>query len=90
MADWVWKGVYPKVFGRFHQLSLNKFFEPSTTPSIRNGRDGGVKKRGKWGGGVKFGCNVSFSKQVKLINSYIMVAGLKTITKNVFLFVFHS
>ena len=24
MADGVWKGVYPKVFGRSRQLSLNK------------------------------------------------------------------
>ena len=39
MADGVWKGVYPKVFGRSRQLSLNKFFDPST-PSMRKGRDG--------------------------------------------------
>ena len=30
MADRVWKGVYPEVFGRSKQLSLNKFFDPST------------------------------------------------------------
>ena len=30
MADGVWKGVYPKVFGHSKQLSLNKFFDPST------------------------------------------------------------
>ena len=34
--------------GRSKQLSLNKFFDPST-PSMRKGRDGGKKreKRGK-------------------------------------------
>ena len=49
MADGVWKGVYPKVFKRSKQLSLNKFFDPST-PSMRKGRDGGEnggKKTGK-------------------------------------------
>ena len=40
MAEGVWKGVYPSVFGRSKQLSLNKFFDPST-PSMRKGRDGG-------------------------------------------------
>merc|ERR1711954_295461 len=45
MAEGVWKGVYPKVFGRSRQLSLNKFFDPST-PSMRKGRDG-EKKTGK-------------------------------------------
>ena len=40
MADGIWKGVYPLVFGRAHQLSLNRFFDPST-PSMRKGRDGG-------------------------------------------------
>ena len=39
MAEGVWKGVYPWVFGRSKQLSLNKFFDPST-PSKRKGRDG--------------------------------------------------
>ena len=46
MADRVWKGVYPQVFGRSKQLSLNKFFDPST-PSMRKGRNrgnGGEKK----------------------------------------------
>ena len=46
MADGVWKGVYPKVFGHSKQLSVNKFFDPST-PSMRKGRDGGGKKTGK-------------------------------------------
>ena len=49
MADGVWKGVYPQVFGHAKQLSLNKFFDPST-PSMRKGRDGGKnggKKREK-------------------------------------------
>ena len=45
MADGVWKGVYPKVFGHSRQLSLNKFFDPST-PSMRKGRGG---ERGKMG-----------------------------------------
>ena len=45
MAEGVWKGVYPWVFGRSNQLLLNKFFDPST-PSMRKGRDGGKKKRG--------------------------------------------
>ena len=45
MVDGVWKGVYPYVFGRSKQLSLNKFFDPST-PSMRKGRDG-EKKWGK-------------------------------------------
>ena len=48
MADGVWKGVYPYVFGHSKQLSLNKFFDPST-PSMRKGRDGEKKK----GGGKK-------------------------------------
>ena len=39
-----WKGVYPKVFGHSNQLSLNKFFDPST-PSMRKGCDGKKKKR---------------------------------------------
>ena len=45
MAKGVWKGVYPQVFGRSRQLSLNKFFDPST-PSMRKGRDGERKKKG--------------------------------------------
>ena len=40
MNDVVWKGVYPEVFGRSKQLSLNIFFDPNT-PSMRKGRDGG-------------------------------------------------
>ena len=46
MAEGVWKGVYPQVFGRSKQLSLNKFFDPST-PSMRKGRNGEEKKNGK-------------------------------------------
>ena len=38
MADGVWKGVHPLVFGCTRQLSQNKFFDPST-PSIRKGRN---------------------------------------------------
>ena len=33
MADGVWKGVYPQVFGHSKHLSLNKFSDPST-PSL--------------------------------------------------------
>merc|ERR1711942_354707 len=44
MAEGVWKGVYPYVFGRSKQLSLNKFFDPST-PSMRKGCDGGKTKK---------------------------------------------
>ena len=44
MAEGVWKGVYPQVLGRSRQLSLNKFFDPST-PSMRKGRDGEKKKK---------------------------------------------
>ena len=48
MAEGVWKGVYPQVFGYSKQLSLNKFFDPSI-PSMRKGRDGEKKKGGgKW------------------------------------------
>ena len=45
MADGVWKGVQPQVIGHFKQLSLNKFFDPST-PSMRKGDDGETGKRG--------------------------------------------
>ena len=45
MGYGVWKGVYPQVFGHSKQLSLNKFFDPST-PSMRKGRDGKRKKNG--------------------------------------------
>ena len=38
------------MFGRSKQLSLNKFFDPST-PSMRKGRDG--EKRGEKNGGKK-------------------------------------
>ena len=51
MEDGVWKGVYPWVFDRSNQLSLNKFFDPST-PSMRKGRDGG-KRGGEKNGGKK-------------------------------------
>ena len=39
MVDEVWKGVYPLVISRSDQLSLHKFFDPSTH-SMRKGRDG--------------------------------------------------
>ena len=35
MADGVWKGVQPKVIGRFKQLFQNRFFD-LRTPSMRN------------------------------------------------------
>ena len=54
MVDGVWKGVYPQVFGHSKQLSLNKFFDPST-PSMRKGRDGEKKKRGEKKRGEKNG-----------------------------------
>ena len=44
MADWVWKGVYPLIFGRSRQLSLNKFFNRST-PSMRKVDDGKKKEK---------------------------------------------
>ena len=45
MADGVWKGIYPQVFGCSKQLLLNKFIDPST-PSMRKGRDRGEKNGG--------------------------------------------
>ena len=48
MADGVWKGVYPWVFVRSRQLSLNKFFDPSPL-STRKDRDGGNGE----GGGIR-------------------------------------
>ena len=46
MADGVWKGVYPLIFGHSKQLSLNKFFDPST-PSMRKVDNGEKRKRKK-------------------------------------------
>ena len=43
MADWVWKGVYTKVFGPSCQLLLNKIFDP-ITPSMRKGNNDGEEK----------------------------------------------
>ena len=40
MANGVWKGVNPKGCGRPKELSLSRFFDPST-PSMRKGCDGG-------------------------------------------------
>ena len=48
MAVGVWKDVQPQVIGHFKQLSLNKFFDPST-PSMRKVDDG--EKNG--GGGTE-------------------------------------
>ena len=42
MVDGVRKSVNPQDFGRSKQLSLNKFFDPST-PSMRKGRNGEKK-----------------------------------------------
>ena len=36
--DGVWNGVYYYVFGHSRQLSLNRYFDPST-PSMRKGCD---------------------------------------------------
>ena len=46
MADGVWKGVKPQVYGCFKQLSLNKIFDPST-PSMRKVDDGEKKRKEK-------------------------------------------
>ena len=46
MADGVWTGVYPYVFGRSKQLSLNMFFDPRTS-SMRKVDDGKKKRKGK-------------------------------------------
>ena len=46
MADGVWKGVQSQVIGHFKQLSLNKFFDPST-PSMRKVDDGEKKEKEK-------------------------------------------
>ena len=46
MADGVWKGVQSQVIGRSRQLSLNKFFDPST-PSMRKVDDGEEKEKEK-------------------------------------------
>ena len=50
MADEVLKVVYPQDFGRSHQLSLKKFFDPSNSVfrpirglEIQNGRQGAPK-----------------------------------------------
>ena len=37
-------GGFSQVFGRSHQLFLNKFFDPSN-PSMRKGRDGAEKRK---------------------------------------------
>ena len=44
MVNGVWKGVYPWVFGRSRQLSLNKFLDPST-PSMKKVDDGEKEKK---------------------------------------------
>ena len=46
MADGVWKGVYPSIFGRSCQLLPNKFFDPST-PSMRKVDDGEKREKEK-------------------------------------------
>ena len=46
MAKGVCKGVFPQVFGRSHQLYLNKFFDQSA-PSMRKVDDGKRKKEKK-------------------------------------------
>ena len=59
MAERVWKGVYPKVFGSSCQHSLNKFFDPST-PSMRKVVTE-EKKRGETGEKVKLRCWFCYS-----------------------------
>ena len=44
MGDGVRKGVSPQFFGRSCQLSLNKFFDPST-PSMRKVDNGEKEKK---------------------------------------------
>ena len=52
MAYGVCKGVYLRIFGRSHQLLLNKFLDTSTT-SMRKGCDGEKKmENGKNGGEI--------------------------------------
>ena len=46
MADRVWKGAYPLIFGHSRQLSLNMFVDPSA-PSLRKVDDGEKKKKRK-------------------------------------------
>ena len=47
MANGDWNRCTPRFFGRSRQLSLHKFYDPST-PSLRKVDDGGKK----WGGGI--------------------------------------
>ena len=74
MADGVLKGVYPKVFGRSQQLSLNKFFDPSTR-SMRKGCDGG-KNTGekKNGDGIR-----EMLLEVSVMSSFSMPFFTKTV-----------
>ena len=46
MANWVWEGVYPQVFGCSRQLSLNKYFDPSIL-SMRKVDNGKRKEKRK-------------------------------------------
>ena len=46
MADGVWKGAYPYIFGRSRQLLQNKFLDPST-PSMRTEDNGEKEKKRK-------------------------------------------
>ena len=41
MADGVWKGVYPQVFGRFKQLLLNKFLVAMKEEGGKNDENSG-------------------------------------------------
>ena len=74
MAEGVWKGVYPWVFGRSKQLSLNKFFDPST-PSMRKGCDGGKNTGGKKNGdGIR-----EMLLEVSVMSSFSMPFFTKTV-----------
>ena len=66
MADGVWKWVQSYVIWGSDQLSLHKFFAPST-PSMRKGRDGEKKKKENklsWEGHTR---NPSWVGQIKML-----------------------
>ena len=75
MADGVWKGVNPEIFGRSKQLLLNKFYDPST-PSIRwviilgfvgdHQRVCGPRGMGRGPRGLGMGCTHVFSSRLRI------------------------
>ena len=64
MANRVWKGVYPQVFGCFRQLLLNKVFDAST-PYMRKGCDRGETGKTQF---PNFRISHCFSQQKKIIS----------------------